>query len=269
VFSAGIAYALRRGRQPECNCFGQLRSTPAGWRTLTRNLVLAGVAALVVGAGWSRSGASATGWLTRLAPAVLVAIAVASVLVVGQAWFSWQLLRQHGRLLLRIEQLEAAGAAPELGPGSSAPDFVLAGADGDPRSLAQLRERGRLLMLVFSDAACGPCRALLPEVARWQLEHSPVLRLVVVSRPDGASRSEPSEQFLPADVLTDEHGSVRALYRVRGVPAAVLVGSERRIAAPVALGADAIRALVEAAVRAPAANGAPTVEVRELARAGA
>ena len=48
VFVAGICYNLARGRRPSCHCFGQLHSAPVGWFTLTRNLVLAGVAGCVV-----------------------------------------------------------------------------------------------------------------------------------------------------------------------------------------------------------------------------
>src|ERR671913_2017774 len=44
VFVAGISYNLARGRKPDCHCFGQLHSAPAGWTTLLRNGVLAGVA---------------------------------------------------------------------------------------------------------------------------------------------------------------------------------------------------------------------------------
>src|SRR2546422_5952854 len=44
LFVGGIGSNLARGRQPECHCFGQLHSAPAGWSTLIRNLVLAAVA---------------------------------------------------------------------------------------------------------------------------------------------------------------------------------------------------------------------------------
>jgi uncharacterized membrane protein YphA (DoxX/SURF4 family) len=37
VFVVGITYNLARGRKPECHCFGQLHSAPAGWKTLARN----------------------------------------------------------------------------------------------------------------------------------------------------------------------------------------------------------------------------------------
>lgn len=45
-FSTGIAASLARGRRPDCHCFGQLHSAPAGPGTLARNavfIVLAGV----------------------------------------------------------------------------------------------------------------------------------------------------------------------------------------------------------------------------------
>src|SRR5947209_19976636 len=49
LFVSGIGYNLAHGRQPDCHCFGQLHSAPAGWPTLTRNLVLAAIAGFVVG----------------------------------------------------------------------------------------------------------------------------------------------------------------------------------------------------------------------------
>src|SRR5215217_883929 len=37
VFIVGISINLARGRKPDCHCFGQLHSAPAGWKTLARN----------------------------------------------------------------------------------------------------------------------------------------------------------------------------------------------------------------------------------------
>src|SRR5262245_18134513 len=51
VFVQTIAVNLARGRRPDCHCFGQLHSAPAGWSTLLRNLALALVASFVVIAG--------------------------------------------------------------------------------------------------------------------------------------------------------------------------------------------------------------------------
>lgn len=44
VFFAGVSHALRRGAAPDCHCFGQLCSEPAGLSTLVRNALLAGLA---------------------------------------------------------------------------------------------------------------------------------------------------------------------------------------------------------------------------------
>src|SRR5690349_10223807 len=48
LFVVGISYNIARGRQPECHCFGQLHSAPAGWPTLIRNLILAAIAGVIV-----------------------------------------------------------------------------------------------------------------------------------------------------------------------------------------------------------------------------
>src|ERR1035441_4121335 len=48
LFIAAIGVNLARGRRPNCHCFGQLHSAPVGWKTLTRNAVLSGLAVLVL-----------------------------------------------------------------------------------------------------------------------------------------------------------------------------------------------------------------------------
>src|ERR671916_2626020 len=67
LFVAGIGINLARGRKPECRCFGQLHSAPAGWSTLARNTVLAAPAAFVVWQGREGDvGPSAVGWVGAL-----------------------------------------------------------------------------------------------------------------------------------------------------------------------------------------------------------
>jgi hypothetical protein len=51
ALSAGIASSIARGESPECHCFGQLHSAPAGARTLARNFALALLAGFVLVAG--------------------------------------------------------------------------------------------------------------------------------------------------------------------------------------------------------------------------
>src|SRR5215210_1298589 len=52
LFVVGISINLARGRRPDCHCFGQLHSAPAGWKTLARNGVLVVVAGFVFWAGY-------------------------------------------------------------------------------------------------------------------------------------------------------------------------------------------------------------------------
>jgi uncharacterized membrane protein YphA (DoxX/SURF4 family) len=91
AFTTAIAAALRNGRQPDCGCFGRVRSAPAGPGTLARNAALAACAVLVL----TGPPTSVTGWMAVLGAGVLAHVA-----------FSWQLLRQNGRLWQRLEALE-------------------------------------------------------------------------------------------------------------------------------------------------------------------
>jgi uncharacterized membrane protein YphA (DoxX/SURF4 family) len=106
VFIGGVGYNMARGRAPECHCFGQLHSEPAGWPILRRNTLLASIAAAIVVAG---PGINLGHWLSSRSLIEVFALA-AAVLVFAlfavQGWFLIQILRQNGRLLLRIEALE-------------------------------------------------------------------------------------------------------------------------------------------------------------------
>src|SRR6266699_727526 len=81
LFVVGIGYNLAHGRTPDCHCFGQLHSTPAGWPTLMRNLLLAAFAGFIVGFGYANAGASITDWLSTLAIAQRIEVGVAALVV--------------------------------------------------------------------------------------------------------------------------------------------------------------------------------------------
>ena len=146
LFVVGISANLARGRKPECHCFGQLRSEPAGWKTLVRNGVLAAVAGFVVWWGYGGAEPSALGWLAGLSTAQLLGLGVGVVLlgmVAAQWWFLLGLLRQNGRLAMRVEALEGGGRLEEpptgLPLGETAPDFELPNLQGQKLTLEALR----------------------------------------------------------------------------------------------------------------------------------
>src|SRR5262245_16542025 len=107
---------------------------------------------------------------------MLGAVLVVVGLITVGGWLLLHLLRQNGRLMIRMDALEqtleAGGAIPVPAAhvgfplGAPAPNFQLPGLDGGALSLETLRTAHQPVMLIFSDPNCGPCMALLPEVDR-------------------------------------------------------------------------------------------------------
>jgi peroxiredoxin len=263
AFSAAVARSIARGETPDCHCFGQLHSTPAGPKTLARNACLTAAAALVAAGG---AGTSATAWLGRQPEAVLIALLGAGALVIVAAAcgaVALSLLRRHGLLLLRVETLEqaladhgiaalpAAGArtptpAPDAGlpVGSQAPELDVADLDGRSVTLNSLRTGSPAVLLVFSDPGCGPCSALMPRIAAWQRNHPQSLRIALVSRGGRDANLAHAREHGLVDLLVQGGRQASEDYRVSGAPAAVLIDSDGRIASQVHAGADAITSLV-------------------------
>ena len=167
AFMGGIAYNMSKGRAPDCHCFGQLHSEPAGWSTLIRNGVLSLVAIFLLTGGPDSPGYSLVGWLNDLSGAeivlgILLLFAIAAIALEG--WLLVHLLGQNGRVLLRLDAIEAmiaeggvvapaatervAPAAPAAGlpEGSPAPAFRLEGLHGETMTLDALRSAGKPVM---------------------------------------------------------------------------------------------------------------------------
>jgi peroxiredoxin/uncharacterized membrane protein YphA (DoxX/SURF4 family) len=257
VFVVGIGNSLARGRKPDCHCFGQLHSAPAGGKTLARNAALAAVAGFVVWQGYRGAGPSAVGWLsspsaTRIA-ALIFGLVVLGLLA-GTWWFLFQLVRQNGRLLSRVEVLEgwrlASGAAPSangsakgLPVGTQAPGFELPELNGERLTLDSLLASGKPVMLVFTNSGCGPCTEMLPEIARWQEDLAETLTISLISGGEPEEHRAKSSEHGLRDVLLED-GGVADEYEVRGTPSAVLVRPDGTIGSSIALGGEAIGALV-------------------------
>jgi thiol-disulfide isomerase/thioredoxin len=268
VFVVGIGVNLARGRKPECHCFGQLHSSPAGWKTLARNGVLAAVAGFVLWEGYEGgAGPGALSWIGVLSTVQLLGLlcgVVVLALLAGQWWFLAHLLGQNGRLLVRLEALEA-GLAPDgtvapsengtsgreaegLPVGSEAPGFGLSGLHSESITLDALRSSGKPVMALFTDPGCGPCNALLPDVGRWQEEHAHKLTLALVSRGEVEENETKAQEHGLRNVVLQKDWEVSESYEVVGTPSAVLISADGKVASPVAGGAEAIRGLLSYAV---------------------
>jgi Methylamine utilisation protein MauE len=220
-FTAAIAAALHRGEAPPCNCFGPATAAPVGPATLARNSVLAAAAAAAAVFGPGESIGRA---LAGVSAGAIAAVAALILVLAALAAFCWQLMRQNGRLLTRVDALEELlgvrreeNAATEQVPaglplGEPAPSFVF-----DGRSLPAA---GEPLVVTFTDPDCGACREVGP--------------LVVRARETGTVVVE----------LQDRELAIA--YRAHGVPAAVGIDEAGLIASELVHGTEAIERLLAA-----------------------
>src|SRR5436309_5282478 len=74
AFIAGIVRVTSQGRAPDCHCFGQLHSEPAGPSTIVRNVLLAALAVTVVVAGGGPAIPDGLGHLTGAEVALAVVV---------------------------------------------------------------------------------------------------------------------------------------------------------------------------------------------------
>jgi thiol-disulfide isomerase/thioredoxin len=259
AFTAVLATTVARGRAPACHCFGQLHSAPASWSTVTRNLVLSGVAAFGLAGALVAPDASALAWVGDARP-VELALAVAACTVVGLAaggtFALFTLLRSYGRVLVRLERLEAAmGAAgfelerarPGLEPGTQAPWFLAPATSGTGVSRDELLAPELPVLLLFTSPHCGPCTEILPDAARWQEELAGRLTVAFASAGTPDAVGAEAIEFGLERVLVDEDGSLARSFEAPGTPAAVLIAPDGTVASRVAVGREEIHSLVDGA----------------------
>ena len=276
IFIVGISVALARGKNPDCHCFGQLHSTPVSWKTLLRNVGLLTLTGLVLWKNQEDTGAAALGNLGGLSTfdsVTIGGIATLAIVAVLELWFLLHVLRQNGRLLLRLEAVESKMnidpvAPPVLGlaVGTTAPDFFLKDLGGKTVTLGKLRESATPLLLVFSRPDCGPCDALLPQLALWKTEHVERLRIVPISKGDAEVNRAKYAKHGIRDVLLQTDEEVSEAYLVTGTPSAVLIANGV-IDSPLATGQNDIQDLVTRATLPPRVEKGetvPTLRLRDL-----
>jgi hypothetical protein len=278
VFSGAIAVNLARGRAVECRCFGRLTAGPAGNGTLIRNAALAALAALVT---WRGGGAHVSAAFAAVASPdglAIGAVVLLSGVALAQAWFLVHVVRQHGRLLLRIEALErftggvsasARSVAPPAGLalGTPAPSPALQRLDGSAANLGALRSTRFPTLVFFSDPACRSCAALLSEVRRWQVEQADRMVVAVICAGSMQANRAHADAHGLTDVLVQREMEAAVAFKVTVTPSAVVIAADGRIASAVAEGPEAIRALVAMTVARP--RSAQRADVRAAQQAAA
>jgi thiol-disulfide isomerase/thioredoxin len=253
AFSAAIAINIKLGRSPECHCFGQVHSAPIGWGTFTRSAVLAGLAAFLV---W-HARIHTEYEIASISAATLTSVSLGLVVLAAFGTIFWlllQLFRQNGRLLLRIEALEASQQPARTAParpvlqglplGAPAIPFELPSVSDGITTLAGLLGGGKPLLMISTNPKCGPCDALMPEVANWQKSFAEELTIVLLSHGRlNDNRAKAAEHGI-SNVLVEPDHKIAEQYGALGTPTAVIIRSDGTIGSPAMGGAEAIRKLV-------------------------
>jgi thiol-disulfide isomerase/thioredoxin/uncharacterized membrane protein YphA (DoxX/SURF4 family) len=260
VFTGLMLVNIALGRRPRCRCFGQVAAEPIGQSTVARNVVLLALALLIVTNALRQNDALVLRWAGANAGKVLGAAVVLAFLA-AQTFFLLQILRQQGRMLLRLDTLSTMGAAPVsqnahhngsvvqgLPVGETAPDFDVPLLGGGRLTLKELLSAHKPVVLFFMHPGCGPCRALLPQIARWNSELAARLTLAVIS--EGSVRE--NRRFLGdhegPSVGLQKDQAVSNAFGSYGTPAAVMIGPNGRIKSRLAAGAEEIERVVYASL---------------------
>jgi peroxiredoxin len=178
---------------------------------------------------------------------ILIGTLLPWLLIAVGSWLVYQLARQNGRILLRLEAIERRLAprssaqqreAAGLPFGSTAPDFELPDLTGVRRKLSEFR--GKDLLLVFFNPKCGFCTKMAADLAALTPQGAPgrAVPIVVTTGDVGENRGLVDEFGIRCIVLVQKEMEVASKYRAQGTPMGYRIDAEGRIASELAVGAE-------------------------------
>jgi peroxiredoxin len=169
------------------------------------------------------------------------------LLIAVGTWLAYQVVRQNGRILLRLEAIEnrigtGAGAKREAGglpQGTVAPDFELSDLRGVRRKLSEFREQN--VLLIFFNPQCGYCTKMAADLAALPTDGVDQRALpVVVTTGDAEENRAIVEHYgIRCLVLLQKQMEVAEKYRAQGTPMGYRIDGGR-IASELAVGAEAL-----------------------------
>jgi peroxiredoxin len=186
-------------------------------------------------------------------PGILAIIAIGASVLEG--WIILRITRQHGRMLIRLGNIESALTSAgmsfpditqpkQLQPGAAAPLFELPSLSGDKISLHDLCTLGRPVLLIFTDPDCNPCNALLPEIARWEKDYERYFTVALISRGTGGKNLSKVKNHRVKNILLQQDREVLTQYQLAGTPSAIVVDVDALVRSNPVFGARSIEHLV-------------------------
>jgi peroxiredoxin len=175
------------------------------------------------------------------------------LLILISIWIGfYQLVKQQGRMLLRLDRLErdvqadsgAHGAKHQSEPdkllGTDFPSFEFPDLYG--RTVALEDFRGKPVLLVNWNFECGFCDAIAPELSRLQggLERQKVQLVLLSYGEPGSNRKQAAEHGLKCPILLPKDPERPRSFDQQGTPVAYLLDETGRVARPLANGADQV-----------------------------
>jgi cytochrome c biogenesis protein CcmG/thiol:disulfide interchange protein DsbE len=121
-------------------------------------------------------------------------------------------------------------SAPSRWVGRLAPDISITTLDGQRVQLADDVGR-RVVVLNFFATWCGPCKAEMPELAKYHEKAGDTVRLIGIDAQETRAVVEPfvSAMDLPFPIAIDESGDVLRRFDVQAFPTTIVIGADGRV----------------------------------------
>jgi len=169
------------------------------------------------------------------------------LLIAIGTWLAYQLVRQNGRILLRLEAIEKqivprTKAKEQEGGGlplgTLAPDFELPDLTGERRKLSEFRQQN--VLLVFFNPQCGYCTKMAADLAALSVDGGDQRAVpVVVTTGDAEENRKLVERYgIRCLVLLQEQMEVAVKYHAQGTPMGYRIDGAGRIASALTVGAE-------------------------------
>jgi peroxiredoxin len=187
---------------------------------------------------------------------LVLVLAMESIIFISLCTLFYQLLRQQGRILLRLDDLEQGarrGVAEEtehaeqptgLSVGAQFPAFRFPDLAGRAVELKDFE--GKQVLLVHWSADCGFCTAIAKDLALLEDAFAKAkTELILLTLDEASTKGKPAQRLgLKSPILLAKDGSeALEFFNDFGTPAAYLLDEQGRVALPLVVGSDGILSL--------------------------